>query len=373
MNPVRSVQRVAAIFIQRKSKAQSIYATVLHAKSNTDGYKEQGITFPSGERQAQLLQEVYSEAGVDPNSVYCVETHGTGTKIGDPQEANSICQVFSSKRTDPLLVGSVKSNMGYAEPASGVCSLAKILLSIERQRIPPNLHYSTPNQYIPGLVDGRLKVVTEPTPLPGGIIEVNSFGFGGSNTHVILKAADHEAPEITSPPFTKIVTYGRTQEAIESILSNAIQTNLPPKDLPFRGYMLLNRENNQETLKSVSKIPITEPRPIYPKTLDEYGLNVYGMLCNPDPEQYSSNTLNCMLAITAIQIALTDTLFALGVTPDGIIGHSSGEMGCRYADGGITREQTMRLAYHRGTTIMKHTEIKGAMADHSFHKITCLE
>ncbi|CAI2347157.1 unnamed protein product [Caenorhabditis sp. 36 PRJEB53466] len=398
---------VAAIFIQRKSKAQRIYATVLHAKSNTDGYKEQGITFPSGERQAQLLQEVYSEAGVDPNSVYYVETHGTGTKVGDPQEANAICQVFCSNRTEPLLIGSVKSNMGHAEPASGVCSLAKILLSIERQRIPPNLHYNTPNQYIPGLVDGRLKVVTEPTPLPGGIIGVNSFGFGGSNTHVILKAADHEAPEITPPPFTKIVTYcGRTQEAVESILANveaqkddlylqallANQANLPPKDLPFRGYVLLNRDNNQAALKSVSKIPITEPRPIYfiysgmgsqwpgmaiklmkiplfdeslrasSKTLDEYGLNVYAMLCNPDPEQYSSNTLNCMLAITAIQIALTDTLFALGVTPDGIIGHSTGEMGCGYADGGITREQTMRLAYHRGTTIMKHTEIKGAMA-----------
>uniref|UniRef100_A0A8R1DF59 Fatty acid synthase n=1 Tax=Caenorhabditis japonica TaxID=281687 RepID=A0A8R1DF59_CAEJA len=398
---------VAAIFIQRKAKAQRIYATVLHAKSNTDGYKEQGITFPSGERQAQLLQEVYSEAGVDPNSVYYVETHGTGTKVGDPQEANAICQVFCSNRANPLLIGSVKSNMGHAEPASGVCSLAKILLAIERQMIPPNLHYNTPNQYIPGLVDGRLKVVTEPTPLPGGVIGVNSFGFGGSNTHVILRAADHETQPLAPLPFTKIFTYcGRTQEAVESIFTNVEeskydlylqsilgnQSNLPPKDLPFRGYMLLNRENNQAVIKNVAKIPITEPRPIYfvysgmgsqwpgmamglmqiplfdeslrasSKTLDEYGLDVYGMLCNPDPEQYTKNTLNCMLAITAIQIALTDTLTALGVTPDGIIGHSTGEMGCGYADGGITREQTMRLAYFRGTTIMKHTEIKGAMA-----------
>ncbi|PIC51785.1 hypothetical protein B9Z55_002156 [Caenorhabditis nigoni] len=398
---------VAAIFIQRKKKAQRIYATVLHAKSNTDGYKEQGITFPSGERQAQLLQEVYSEAGVDPNSVYYVESHGTGTKVGDPQEANAICQVFCSSRSDSLLIGSVKSNMGHAEPASGVMSLTKILLSIERQMIPPNLHYNTPNQYIPGLVDGRLKVVTEPTPLPGGIIGVNSFGFGGSNTHVILKAADHVAPAITQHPFTKIVTYcGRTQESVEKIFGEieankgdlylqsllANQANMPANLLPFRGFMLLDRENNQAALKNITKVPITEPRPIYfiysgmgsqwpgmaielmkipmydeslrasSKTLEEFGLDVYGMLCNPDPEQYSNNTMNCMLAITAIQIALTDTLTALGVSPDGIIGHSTGEMGCGYADGGITREQTMRLAYHRGTTIMKHTEIKGAMA-----------
>ncbi|VDP18356.1 unnamed protein product [Heligmosomoides polygyrus] len=398
---------VAAIFIQRKSKANRIYATVVHAKSNTDGYKEQGITFPSGERQAQLLEEVYNEAGIDPNSVYYVETHGTGTKVGDPQEANAICQVFCSNRKSPLLIGSVKSNMGHAEPASGLCSIAKVLVAMERKMIPPNLHYNTPNQYIPGLTDGRLQVVTEPTPLPGGVIGVNSFGFGGSNTHVILRSADHTAPPLSELPFTKILTYcGRTQDALQhvfNVVENNVndgylqallanQANLPAKDTPFRGYMLINRFGEQPPLKDIQKVSITEPRPIYfiysgmgsqwpgmgqklmvipvfdeslrasSKTLEEYGLDVYGMLCNPDPAQYQNNTLNCMLAITAIQIALTDLLFSLGVTPDGIIGHSTGEMGCGYADGGITREQTMRLAYHRGTTMMKHKEIKGGMA-----------
>jgi fatty acid synthase len=89
---------VAAIIIQRKSVARRIYASVVHAKSNTDGYKEQGITFPLGERQAVLLEEVYREANVDPNSVYYVETHGTGTKVGDPQEAYAITQTFCSNR-----------------------------------------------------------------------------------------------------------------------------------------------------------------------------------------------------------------------------------------------------------------------------------
>ncbi|KAJ1364192.1 hypothetical protein KIN20_024223 [Parelaphostrongylus tenuis] len=382
---------IAAIFIQRKSKANRIYATVVHAKSNTDGFKEQGITFPSGERQAQLLEEVYAEAGIDPNSVYYVETHGTGTKVGDPQEANAICQVFCSNRKGPLLIGSVKSNMGHAEPASGLCSIAKVLVAIERKMLPPNLHFNTPNQYIPGLIDGRLKVVTEPTPLPGGIIG----------------AADHVSPPLSEVPFTKILTYcGRTQDAVQhvfSVVENNIndgylqtllanQANLPAKDTPYRGYMLVNRGGDQPPLKDVQKVSITEPRPIYfiysgmgsqwpgmgqnlmmipvfdeslrasSKTLEDFGVDVYGMLCKADPAQYQNNTLNCMLAITAIQIALTDLLFSLGVTPDGIIGHSTGEMGCGYADGGITREQTMRLAYHRGTTMMKHKEIKGGMA-----------
>ncbi|CAI4233223.1 unnamed protein product [Auanema sp. JU1783] len=399
---------IAAIFIQRKQKAQRIYATIVHAKSSTDGYKEQGITFPSGARQAQLLEEVYSEANIDPNDVYYVEAHGTGTKVGDPQEANAICQVFCSNRKQPLLIGSVKSNMGHAEPASGLCSIAKILLSIERRRIPPNLHFETPNQYIPGLTDGRLKVVTEPTEIhDGAIIGINSFGFGGSNTHVVLKVADHQAQDYPKPSIPKIITYsGRTNEAINSVFENveknadntylqallSNQAGMPPKDCPFRGYMLLYRNGDAPALKDIQKVSITESRPVYfiysgmgsqwpgmaqklmcipmfdeslrasSKCLEEFGLDVYKMLCNSDPEQYKSNTLNCMLAITAIQIALTDLVYALGITPDGIIGHSTGEMGCGYADGAITRDQTMRLAYHRGTTMMKHKEIKGAMA-----------
>lgn len=82
-----------AIFLQKAPAARRIYATIVHAKTNTDGYKEQGILFPSGERQLQLLREVYQEAGVDPNIVAFVEAHGTGTKVGDPQEAGAIVEV----------------------------------------------------------------------------------------------------------------------------------------------------------------------------------------------------------------------------------------------------------------------------------------
>lgn len=78
-----------------------------------------GITFPSGETQKRLLEEVYSEANVNPADVSYVEAHGTGTKAGDPQEVNTIAEVFCKERSTPLLIGSVKSNMGHAEPASG--------------------------------------------------------------------------------------------------------------------------------------------------------------------------------------------------------------------------------------------------------------
>ena len=103
--------------------------------------------------------EVYSEAGIDPSKVSYVELHGTGTAAGDPQEANSVTEVFCSNgRRTPLLVGSTKSNMGHPEPASGLAALAKVLIAMHDHAIPANLHFSKPNPGIPGLLDGRLKV-----------------------------------------------------------------------------------------------------------------------------------------------------------------------------------------------------------------------
>lgn len=102
-----------------KPEAKRIYSTVVHTKTNSDGNKEQGITFPSGQIQKRLLYDVYEEAGVAPNKVVYVEAHGTGTKAGDPQEVNTIVDVFCKDRNGPLPIGSVKSNMGHSEPASG--------------------------------------------------------------------------------------------------------------------------------------------------------------------------------------------------------------------------------------------------------------
>src|SRR5699024_5830847 len=127
---VRS-EAAVVVYLQKASAANRIYATVLGAKVNTDGYKEQGITFPAGSMQNKLIRETYAESGVDPLDVSYVEAHGTGTKVGDPQEVNSIADFFCKNRKEPLLIGSVKSNMGHSEPASGLCSLAKIIIAME--------------------------------------------------------------------------------------------------------------------------------------------------------------------------------------------------------------------------------------------------
>ncbi|KAG0433949.1 hypothetical protein HPB47_019455 [Ixodes persulcatus] len=121
---VRS-EAVGMFFIQRVSEARRIYAKVVHVKANADGFKAEGITFPSGRAQEALLREVYEEARVDPHTVSYVEAHGTGTKAGDPQEVSAISNVFCGKgRKEPLLIGSVKSNMGHFRGRLRVATLA---------------------------------------------------------------------------------------------------------------------------------------------------------------------------------------------------------------------------------------------------------
>jgi fatty acid synthase len=104
------------------------------------------------------LREVYAEAGVDPSAVVYVEAHATGTRVGDPQEANAIAEVLCAghERETPLLVGSVKTNIGHAELASGLMSIVKVIISIQRGCIPKNLHYNQPNPYVPGLMVSRI-------------------------------------------------------------------------------------------------------------------------------------------------------------------------------------------------------------------------
>jgi len=110
--------------------------------------------------QRRLFRDLYSEAGVDPSSVSFVELNGTGTPVGDVQETNSVADVFCKDRSGPLLIGSVKSNMGHSEISSGLSSLAKVIIAMHDHAIPPNLHFSEPNLDIPGLFDGRLKVIS---------------------------------------------------------------------------------------------------------------------------------------------------------------------------------------------------------------------
>lgn len=179
-----------------------IYATILATDTNQDG-RTNGLTVPSGDAQAALLRTVYREAGVHPEQVVFVEAHGTGTPVGDPIEMRAIGSVLGGTRPNgaALAVGSVKSNVGHLESAAGVVGLIKAALVLRHGRIPPNLHFETPNPAIPFNELG-VRVPTHIEDLPEAdssprVVGVNSFGFGGTNAHVVL--AEHEAPQPERP------------------------------------------------------------------------------------------------------------------------------------------------------------------------------
>ncbi|KAI2602442.1 ketoacyl-synt-domain-containing protein [Hypoxylon sp. NC1633] len=174
---------------QARRDNDQIRAVIVGSGINQDG-KTPGITMPSGEAQEILMRQVYTNAGLNPADCGFVEAHGTGTRVGDPIEATAIRNVLGSGRTprDPLFIGSVKSNIGHLEGASGIVAVIKSALMLERGFILPNYDFKQPNEKIPWK-EWNLKVPVTQRPWPRNkkYISVNNFGFGGTNAHVVLE------------------------------------------------------------------------------------------------------------------------------------------------------------------------------------------
>ncbi len=182
---------------QARADGDRILAVVEGSGINCDG-RTPGITVPSGEAQAALLREVYASSKVDPLHLDFIEAHGTGTSVGDPIETWAIGEALGKSRGKdrPLWMGSVKSNLGHLEAASGMAGLMKVLLSFRHRTLPPNLHFKKPNPRI-DFEDLNLRVVTQAMaldPLKPLYAGINSFGFGGANAHLILSTPPCEAP-----------------------------------------------------------------------------------------------------------------------------------------------------------------------------------
>ena len=169
-----------------------IYAVIRATGINQDG-QTAGISLPNQEAQERLIATVYRQAGVLPGEVHYIEAHGTGTRAGDPVEAHALHRVLSVGRRpgQQCLVGSVKTNIGHLEAAAGIAGLIKATLCLHHRQIPPNLHFEQPNPAIP-FETMCIRVPTTLEPWPGEATHVyagvNSFGYGGTNAHVLLAA-----------------------------------------------------------------------------------------------------------------------------------------------------------------------------------------
>ncbi|KAK9800099.1 hypothetical protein SCARD494_01892 [Seiridium cardinale] len=170
----------------------NIHAIIKDTVLNQDG-KTTTITSPSADAQARLIQDSYRRAGLDIAETGYVEAHMTGTSAGDPIEAEAIGRTFGSSRKadDPILVGSVKTNIGHTEPVSGLAAVIKTTFALKNALIPPNLNYKEANPEI-HLSEWHLQVPTTLTPWPKNKplrASINNFGYGGTNGHAILEPA----------------------------------------------------------------------------------------------------------------------------------------------------------------------------------------
>ncbi|MEC4761929.1 type I polyketide synthase, partial [Mycobacterium sherrisii] len=202
------------VVLKRLTDAQRdgdrVLAVICGSAVNQDG-RSNGLMAPNPAAQMAVLRAAYSNAGMQPGMVDYVETHGTGTLLGDPIEARALGTVLGRGRPEdsPLLIGAVKTNLGHTEAAAGIAGFIKAVLAVERGEIPPNQRFESPNPHIP-FDNLRMKVVDAQTPWPETgrprRAGMSSFGFGGTNAHVVIEEGPDPAPVAAADSGTGVST-----------------------------------------------------------------------------------------------------------------------------------------------------------------------
>ena len=223
---------IGVLILKRLSEAKRdgdrILAVIRASAVNQDG-PSSGLTVPNGVAQAKLIRKALKLAKLNPQDISFVEAHGTGTSLGDPIEVGAIAEVYGESRSpeNPLWIGSVKSNIGHLESAAGMSSMIKMILALNHQSIPGNLHFQNLNPKI-DLQSIPAKIVTELTPwiVKEGqkrIAGISGFGFTGTNAHVILEEAPKIEPKITEieeRPLHILTLSAKTQAALDELIIN---------------------------------------------------------------------------------------------------------------------------------------------------------
>ncbi|KAF3395631.1 Compactin diketide synthase mokB [Talaromyces pinophilus] len=406
---------IAVLAIKRLDDAiksnDPIRAVILDAALNQDGHTT-GITLPSGSAQMALESKVWARVGLNPKDVAYVEAHGTGTLAGDGAELEGISKVFCQDRDTPLYVGSIKSNIGHLECVSGLAALIKATLMLEHEAIPPNVNL---NQERASL-DISSKNITIPKALVpwkfDGVprISINSFGYGGTNAHVILERymQSTKEPSGEKSPSGQIprlfLLSAASQTSLSKIISNTKEwlSQQQEGELSLRSlsYTLCQRRSimpwrfscvatsKQELLDALDKgIKTTDSMKRIPTDvslsfvftgqgaqwarmgkellsdtvfrdsmyrsrdiLQDIGSS-WDLIEELIRDDKSSRLKEAELAqpsTAAIQIALIDLLRSWGVIPSSVVGHSSGEIGAAYAAGYLSQYTALKAAYYRG-------------------------
>ncbi len=237
-----------------------IHAVIRGSALNNDGSTKMTYAAPNAAGQADVIAEAHAVAEVDAATVSYVETHGTGTPLGDPIEIEGLRQAFAvseEARNGPCYIGSVKSNIGHLESAAGIASLIKTILCLKHRAIPPTLHYTRPNPEL-HLDQGPFVVRSEYGPWEWDGVRragVSSFGVGGTNAHLVLEEAPTVLASTPRPGPQVLLLSARTAEALQQSRSALAAELSGPNEasLPDAAYTLTRRRKENFRMAAVAK------------------------------------------------------------------------------------------------------------------------
>jgi acyl transferase domain-containing protein/NADPH:quinone reductase-like Zn-dependent oxidoreductase len=270
---------VGIVVLKRLSDAirdnDTIRGVIRGTSTNQDG-RTSGITMPSSEAQVVNIRKCYAAAGLGSDKTMFVECHGTGTQAGDPRELKAISDALCNERPadKPMLVGSIKTNIGHLEGSAGVAGVIKAVMTIEKGRIPRHINFQSWN---PDIDHRRLKVniPLENTPWPSeGLrrISVNSFGFGGSNAHAIIDDAAHYLEQEVG-----VVAHHNTRpSSAEDLDADSMDVDLDG-NLGAAPYLFVFSANNQGGVARIADAHLSylTDRTLQPSSMRDYAYTLY--------------------------------------------------------------------------------------------------
>ncbi len=405
----------------------AIHAVVRGSAVNQDG-RSSALTAPNGLAQQAVIRAALEQAGLAPDQISYVEAHGTGTVLGDPIEVEALAEVYGRPRDDgqPLVVGAVKTNIGHLEAAAGVAGLIKVILALKHGQIPQNLHFEHPNPHI-ALDGSRLVFPSAPQTWDASrlrrIAGVSSFGFGGTNAHVLVEeppplppvppvapgpvvvplSAHNDAalrqrasdlrdflrdPSLTVSPadvaYTaatrrshydhRLVVVGESRSDLAERLQNYLddepqvgwKTGVRAPGKPPRIAFVFSGQGPQwwamgRELLNESDVFRAEVEAVDQRLSALAGWSVLAELTTVETESRLDQTEIAQPALFALQAGLVGLWRSWGVDPNAVIGHSVGEIAAAYAAGVLDLDAAVRVAFHRGR-LMQAATGQGQMA-----------
>ncbi|ELR72270.1 Malonyl CoA-acyl carrier protein transacylase [Fulvivirga imtechensis AK7] len=386
----------------------NIYAIVKGSAVNNDGLEKAGFTAPSVSGQKKVITHAYEKAGVNPETITYIETHGTGTAIGDPIEIEALTRAFNTNKRGYCRIGSLKPNVGHMDNAAGIGNVIKATLAIKNKQIPPSVNYNKPNPKIkfeetPFVVNTQLVDWEENQSYPRRA-GVSSYGVGGTNAHVLLEEyISQDQVEVNNDglyliPFSAKSEYSfnalkanlqRYLEGYPGSLSDIAYTlQTGRRDLSYRHVILGNSEDEvlkklkvatpssakkTEDIRTIFLFPgqgaqyVNMGRGLYEqckpfrRALDQC-FEIYAQITNEDLREIVfgdlreegstiNETKNVQPLIFSFEFALARVLMEAGIKPDYMIGHSIGEYTAACISGVLSLQDAMKLVIKRGELI----------------------